>query len=168
MTMEFEEWRVIADWQDYAVSSLGRIKRLTTRNSGVAGTILAQFLVAGYPAVNLSGGGRRKSVRVHRLVAEAFIPNENGGTEVNHIDASRDNNQVKNLEWVSASGNRLHAYSHGKLQAAGENNGYSKLTEPAVAVIRNGGSEAGLAAQYGVSVRTIRDVRARRTWDHVS
>lgn len=165
--MDVEEWRVIADWQNYAVSSMGRVKRLTTRNSGVAGAILAQFLIAGYPSVNLSGGVRRKSVRVHRLVAEAFIPNEDGGTEVNHIDAGRTNNQVANLEWVSASGNRLHAYTHGKLRAEGESNGYSKLTEIAVGEIRRGGVEAALAARFSVSVRTIRDVRARRTWQHV-
>jgi hypothetical protein len=165
--MDAEEWRVIADWQNYAVSSMGRVKRLTTRNSGVAGAILAQFLIAGYPSVNLSGGGRRKSVRVHRLVAEAFIPNEDSGTEVNHIDAGRTNNLVANLEWVSASGNRLHAYTYGKLRAEGESNGYSKLTEIAVREIRQGGVEAVLAARFSVSVRTIRDVRARRTWQHV-
>lgn len=166
--MEIEEWRVVAPWPDYAVSSHGRIKRLTTRNSGVAGAILAQFLIAGYPSVNVSCNGRRRSVRVHRLVAEAFIPNLNGGTEVNHIDAGRANNHVSNLEWVTASGNRLHGYQFGKLKAEGESNGYSKLTEIAVGLIRQGGAEAALAARFSVSVRTIRDVRARRTWQHIA
>lgn len=165
--MDMEEWRVAPGWPNYAVSSHGRIKRLTTRNSGVAGAILASFLVCGYPSVNLSAPGTRKSVRIHRLVAEAFIEQPEGATEVNHIDASRDNNHVANLEWVTASGNRLHAYHYGKLRATGESNGYSKLTENAVAAIRGEGAEKMLAKQFGVSARTVRDVRARRTWNHI-
>ena len=165
--MDAEEWRVAPGWPNYAVSSYGRVKRLTTRNSGVAGKILSTFLVTGYPSVNLSAPGVRKSVRIHRLVAEAFLPRPVEATEVNHIDATRDNNRVSNLEWVTASGNRLHAYRHGKLIAAGESNGYSKLTEQAVIEIRGTGNETMFASRFGVSIRTVRDVRSRRTWNHI-
>jgi hypothetical protein len=167
-----EQWKQILDWPNYAVSDRGRIKRLTTRNSGVAGAILSQFLVSGYPSVNLTDSGKRKSVRVHRLVAEAFLPKQAGATEVNHIDASRSNNDLLNLEWVSASGNRKHGYDHGANAAEGERNGYSKLTEDNVRVIRatrplTKSVQAELADQFGVSMATVRDVAARRTWAHI-
>ena len=47
---------------------------------------------------------------VHRIVANAFIPNPNGYTEVNHKDYNRSNNCVDNLEWVSSSQNKYHAF----------------------------------------------------------
>lgn len=50
---------------------------------------------------------------VHRLVAEAFIPNPNNLPEVNHIDGNRQNNNVSNLEWVTSQGNKLHAIRTG-------------------------------------------------------
>jgi hypothetical protein len=163
-----ERWATIDKWPNYAVSDHGRIKRLTSRNNAVAGKILAAFLVAGYLSVNLLHGGKRESVRVHRLVAEAFIDNPEGLPEVNHIDTDRANAHYSNLEWVSRSGNRYHAYKTGNLSAVGSKNGYSKLTEEAVLEIRSlGGSDKALAHKFGVSVATIKDVKSRRTWTHV-
>lgn len=167
-----EQWKQISDWPHYAVSNRGRIKRLTSRNSGKAGAILAQFLIAGYPSVNFTDTGRRKSLRVHRLVAEAFLPKPEGATEVNHIDATRSNNDLSNLEWVSASGNRKHGYDHGANDAKGESNGHSKLTEQGVREIRSRvpltrPAQAELAARYGISVATVMDVAAKRTWKHI-
>lgn len=167
--MTEERWSVIPAWPDYAVSSLGSVKRLTSHKRAIAGKVLSSFLVAGYPSVNLSRpNGERRSVRIHRLVAEAFIPQPEGTTEVNHKDATRDNNHVSNLEWVSSSGNRLHGYQHGKLNAKGECNGFSKLTDAAVEKIRISAISADAMAEiHGVSVATIEDVRARRTWRHL-
>lgn len=168
-----ENWKQIAEWPNYAVSDHGRVKRLISRNSGVAGSILKHFLVTGYPSVNLTHPGRgRKSVRIHRLVAEAFLPLPQDMTEVNHIDATRDNNHVSNLEWVNAAGNRRHAYEFGALSAEGEQNGHSKLTERGVREIRSclplsKPQQQRLAARLGVSPGTVRDVAARRTWSHI-
>lgn len=55
----------------------------------------------GYRQLCLSKNGKQKSVRIHRLVAEAFVPNPNGYTEVNHIDEDRWNCDASNLEWCS-------------------------------------------------------------------
>lgn len=167
-----EQWKQISDWPHYAVSTHGRIKRLTTVKSGIAGAILSQFLVCGYPSVNFTDVGRRKSLRVHRLVAEAFLERPEGTTEVNHLDASRSNNHISNLEWVSASGNRKHGYDHGANDAEGERNGHSKLTEHGVREIRlrrplTKSAQAELAARHCVSVATVRDVAAKRTWKHI-
>jgi len=55
----------------------------------------------GYYSTKLSLGGKSNTVRVHRLVAQAFIPNENNYPEVNHKDCDRKNNDVNNLEWCT-------------------------------------------------------------------
>lgn len=96
--MTDERWATIEEFPNYAVSDHGRVKRLTTRNNAVAGKVLATFLVDGYLSVNLLHAGRRESVRIHRLVAEAFIDNPDELPEVNHIDTNRANAYFKNLE----------------------------------------------------------------------
>ncbi|MCR9590411.1 NUMOD4 motif-containing HNH endonuclease [Vibrio alginolyticus] len=67
----------------------------------------------GYLRLNLSKEGKKKTFPIHRLVAEAFIPNPHGLATVNHKDRNKENNHVDNLEWLSFADNSLHA--HGKL-----------------------------------------------------
>lgn len=68
----------------------------------------------GYSVVTLGRNKRRKTYRVHRLVAMMFIPNSNNEDEVNHKDFNKQNNTVNNLEWVSHHNNILHAINGGK------------------------------------------------------
>jgi hypothetical protein len=68
---------------------------------------------SGYVAIKLTAGGDRKHRLVHRLVAQAFIPNPDEKKEVNHIDGNKLNNNVYNLEWVSSSENKRHALDNG-------------------------------------------------------
>lgn len=63
----------------------------------------------GYLFVCAKERGRRKNLLIHRLVAEAFIPNPENKPEVNHKDGNPHNNRVDNLEWVTSSENRKHA-----------------------------------------------------------
>lgn len=62
----------------------------------------------GYKIVSLTKDGKTKSVFVHRIVAEAFIPNENNLPMVNHKDEDKTNNFVENLEWCTAKYNRTY------------------------------------------------------------
>ncbi len=64
----------------------------------------------GYARVRLFKGNTPSRVSVHRLVAEAFIPNPEGLPQVNHIDGNKLNNHIDNLEWCSASHNIRHSY----------------------------------------------------------
>lgn len=90
----------------YEISNLGRISNYRK--------ILKTYKInSGYVAFKLQKDGMRKSVLLHRLVAELFIPNPDGKSEVNHIDGNKENNCVSNLEWVSSSENKLHAYASG-------------------------------------------------------
>lgn len=65
----------------------------------------------GYYQVGLYDGNKRRFIGVHRLVAEAFIPNPDNKQCINHKNGIRTDNRVENLEWVTYSENMLHSYS---------------------------------------------------------
>ena len=64
----------------------------------------------GYALVELHNNGNRKRFRVHRLVAETYLPNPNNHKEVNHLDLDKCNNSVDNLEWCNGNQNIKHYY----------------------------------------------------------
>ena len=64
----------------------------------------------GYEQCLLYKNNKHKTKKVHRLVAEHFIPNPYNKPQVNHIDGIRDNNNINNLEWCTNSENQLHSY----------------------------------------------------------
>lgn len=103
-----EQWSVITDFPNYEVSTRGQI-----RHSSVNKSVKTYHDHNGYYSTELYKNGKRSDKRVHRLVAEAFIPNPNGLPEVNHKDGNKHNNNVENLEWVSKSDNMKHAFATG-------------------------------------------------------
>lgn len=68
----------------------------------------------GYLRIGLTTNGKQKCMRVHRLVAQAFIPNPENKPEVNHIDFDKENNCVNNLEWVTGKENTKHSLGNRK------------------------------------------------------
>jgi hypothetical protein len=117
--MENEEWRDIKTYEGiYQVSNKGRIRSLDrygkrTENTirKLKGRILKPFPVqAGYLSVYLCNEYGKKSFKVHRLVATAFLSNPKQKNEVNHKDGNRQNNEADNLEWVTKSENQLHSF----------------------------------------------------------
>lgn len=75
---------------------------------------ISGFINFGYHVVGITNNdGIRKNIRVHRLVAEAFIPNPLNKPQVNHLDGNKLNNHYTNLEWATASENAKHAFALG-------------------------------------------------------
>ena len=157
--------------EKYEVSNLGRIRNNQT------GTILRLFENRkGYLQVHLSNGrNKNRVVRVHKAVAETFLPEKREKDIVNHIDGNKQNNCVENLEWCSLSENTLHAMRLGLIDPeknCGERNGNKKLTKEQVEEIkrlykpydRKFGTR-GLSKMYGVDHMTISRIVRGKTWN---
>lgn len=101
-----ERWRAVKGYEgEYLVSDEGRVM-----NARTGKTLSLVDNGKGYFKVLLcKGSNNQKRFYVHRLVANAFLSNELGKTEVNHIDSNPSNNRVENLEWVTSSENTRHA-----------------------------------------------------------
>ena len=103
-----EEWRQIADYPIYEVSSLGRIRSWSNFRWGVRDTpVIKEQTVsaAGYGVVSLSSGGISRAFLVHRLIREAFRPDIADGMQTRHRDNNRRNNRLTNLDFGSALDN---------------------------------------------------------------
>jgi hypothetical protein len=110
---DIEEWKKINEYENYEVSSFGRIRnKITTR-------ILKAANKGGYYCVGLSKG-KTKTFSVHQLVAKAFIPNPENKTQINHKDKNGLNNNIKNLEWNTNKENSIHR-SNGVKQTTNQN-----------------------------------------------
>ena len=111
MNRLIEEWRAVENWEGlYEVSNLGRVRSLRTervlipQRTGTDGK---------YLGVDFSLAGKYKRYLLHRLVANAFIPNPTNLRIVNHLDGNTTNCTVTNLEWTTTAENTQHAYDSG-------------------------------------------------------
>ena len=104
--MEEEIWKPIKDFEGYyEVSNIGRVRSLNYRNTGKEKVLKNIECSNGYLMVNLTKNGKQKQFKVHRLVAEAFIPNPEGKPCIDHINTIRNDNRVSNLRWVTQKEN---------------------------------------------------------------
>lgn len=132
-----EKWKDIPGYQGlYRISNYGRVlllerewitARWLTRHRPKR--IAKQSASTNYYRVTLTKNGKQKSTDVHRLVAEAFIPNPENKRTVNHKDGNKLNNHISNLEWATYSENAKHAFRTNLRNQDGSKNPYSVTIE---------------------------------------
>lgn len=117
--MPDEIWKDIKGYEGYyQVSNIGNVKsveRVIVRQNGRSQPVKERVLksatdIDGYKFVVLQKEGKKLGQKVHRLVGQTFLPNENKLPQINHIDGVRSNNDVLNLEWVSPKQNQHHRH----------------------------------------------------------
>ena len=187
------EWRPIKNAPYYLVSDEGHVKsveRFVKTFNGEKECLrhmpetypLKEKDIRGYKNVSIVQYDldmkpiKRYMRQVHRLVLETFNPVCNmENLQVNHIDGNKSNNKLSNLEWVTPKENTVHAHKvlNHKRDQDGENNSMSKLTtNQVIEIIKriNGKKkerDSKIAKDYGVSRKTIENIRLNRTWKHI-
>lgn len=182
-----EIWKgVIYQGVDYSwrfeCSNYGRI-----RNANNKQVYTPHLSGIGYFQICTSINGKNKNIKIHKAVAETFIPNPDNLRDVNHIDGNKQNNNINNLEWVTHQDNMLHANKIGLHpstmntnnlwieKTCGESSNLSKLTEEEVRYIRkhyttyaNGTTNKNeLAKLFNTTPMNINSIIMRKTWKHI-
>ena len=123
-----KEWREIDGFPNYMVSNTGETKSLNYNKTGREKVLIPHKLSNGYLGINLYDGNKRSCYRlIHRLVAQAFLPNPNGYSIINHKDENRSNNSVNNLEWCSYKYNLNYGNRNSKLSNSLTNNPFFSI-----------------------------------------
>ena len=162
-----EEYKILKEFPGYLIYNTGKIFSLKTNRY-----LKQHYDSCGYRHVSLYKGTKnsRTTIKVHILVALAFIPNLNPlvRTEVNHLDCNKSNNKVSNLEWVSRKENVQHAVKNNRCIRAV----LSPLLEEQVKLIPNlifyGFSIKLISRIYKVSMTTIREIITGKTWKYLN
>lgn len=175
--MTNQKWKpIILDGEEsfYLVSNVGMVKNLRTGNVS-NGSPDAQ----GYNKVHIPYNGKSNPRRIHRLVAEAFIPNPENKPQVNHIFPKHYNKKRKcdwvgNLEWATAKENVSHSIENGldANRARGERGGTNKYTEEqirmACKLLEDGYTSKEAARLVGIPKTTVDSIRCHGHWRHIS
>lgn len=160
--MEEEIWKDVAGWEGkYQVSSLGNVRGIKR------GKILKKMYTPdGYHSLSLCNG-KMTTKTVHRLVAQAFIPNPENKPEVNHKNHIRTDNRAENLEWNTHIENIDYTVNNNK-HAFGERHSRARLKESDVIdILTSSLSNEELAVKYGLKRNSVVCIRLRKCWKHI-
>lgn len=175
-----ETWKSINECGEfYEVSSFGNIRALDrwcNTKGGVKqlrfGHPMKQKITCGYYYCALSYGKKMRNLRVHRIVAVAFVPNPENKPYVNHKNGNKLDNRTENLEWVTAKENSQHAINELGISQIGEKHHATKFTSQDIVDIRNMYKPKifdyhDIAAIYKVHPTTIGYICRRKNWSHI-
>lgn len=163
-----EEWRPVVGYEGtYEVSDLGRVRSVPRFDSigRIRAPRIKQTSISnGYPYALLCKNAKQRAIRVHVLVAAAFIGPRPSGLVINHIDHDKTNNRVENLEYVTQLENMRAARDAGRMKF-GRPPGRGRMFPPkvAAAIRRRAKHEplTDLAKEFGVTKTTIRNYAFR-------
>ncbi len=166
------KWAVAPSAPTLLISETGQIVRMASSRRKGKGwqtfpeiQLKARRIGAGYLAINSKDRGIKRTLYLHRLVAEAFLGKPSDANEVNHKDGNKANNSVSNLEWTTHSKNLQHAISSGLTSR-------HSLTPDDVRQIRlladKQVKRSEIARLYGVSPQAVRHIESGRCWGWLS
>lgn len=165
-----EQWRVIAVAPNYAVSDLGRVKRISGGSGRTIGCILRPGISPlGYRKATMFINGRKKTFLISRLILTAFV---GAPPTPEHVAAHGDGNPahdvLANLRWATKSENQLDRREHGT-DNRGQKHPLAKLTEADVAEIHAAKSVSisDLARRFGVRNSTVSRILCGVRWPHM-
>lgn len=184
-----EIWKDIIGFEGiYQISNFGRIKSLERLVK--CGILNSEFRIVKErilkPAINRNGYYKvclkhkfiNKTLLVHRLIAQAFIPNPENKPTINHINGIKTDNRIVNLEWCTMKENNVHAFAtglkraHNKSINVGAVNSNAKLKEADVLKIRqllsDGETLGAIAEKYNVGFTAIHKIKIGQTWKNVA
>lgn len=125
----------------------------------------------GYLIISLYINGKRTVKAIHRLLAEAFIPNPLKLSDVDHIDGNRRNNSLENLRWLTHGQNIKHAFYLENRSAKGTSNARCKTDENTVhsicKLLQEGFSSAKIR-DFGFDYSLVRAIKSRKNWNFIS
>lgn len=155
-----EQWRQVYGYEDYFVSSLGRVG--TVRRT-VPKLVKPVVHSRGYHTVTLYNGQGRKRLYVHRLVLQHFV-GECLGKVVNHKNGKKTDNRLENLEWLTDMENREHALNNGLITAYNGLIGKKRADEIRDKYRGGGVTQDDLSKEYGVSQVTVWRIIQGKRW----
>ena len=167
-----EQWNPIPGYEGYySASNFGQIRRDKPEANTYSGKIIAPNKKGRYPRIGLTKNGFKKMFSVHRLIAITFLGNPPLNYMVNHKDGNKQNNTLKNLEWVTAKENMAHSLKNG-FNPQGSRAYNAKLNESQVRKIRiryaqEKISQQKLANEFNVSQVLISVILLRKRWKHI-
>lgn len=167
-----EEWCIIHDYPEYEASSLGRVRRITSKMGAKAGRILKPRAGnSGYLRVSLhKGDGNSSECGIASLVLTSFLGPRPANCEPNHKDGIKTNNFVDNLEWVTHSENMVHAYAIG-LKPIGEKHPGAVISEAQAWLVKKllhyGVRLVRVSLKTGVSFQIVRNIKHGGSWNHL-
>ncbi len=162
-------WIEIKNFPNYFVNELGQVKSGPKKTRKGFRLLKPMKESTNYTTVDLCKDGKIVRKLIHRIVAEAFLPNLENKPQVNHINGIKDDNRLENLEWVTRSENQLHSIRTGLRHTRGENNSQCKLkSEDVLKILNDTRVYSVIGNEFKVSISTVADIKRGYSWTHIT
>ena len=178
LTIDEAIWKPVPEFEGrYEVSIMGRIRTIQRKVNARWGY---RFIKPKLLPVKLDSKKKyclvdphkdcaRKTLLVHRIVGQVFIPNPLNKPAINHKNGNKLDNSATNLEWVTVKENIEHSISTGLVDSKGVKNAMSKLNEKQVTEIyKASGFQYEIAKRYNITQTTVSEIKTGKNWKHVT